>query len=272
MVAALAASIVAAVAYGFGSILQSVGARKATAAGGHGLKGLTGVVRQLPYLGGLACDFVAWLLSLYAVRTLPVFVVQTILASSLAVTTILARFVLHTRLDRATGIAIGVSIAGMVLVGASAGPERAPHLGHGFTVALLIGVIAMAGVAVLAERRSKPVLLGAIAGIAFALTAVAARELQSHRHPLRHLLGLLFFTLLLSSAIGLVVHARALQQGRVGPVTAAMWSAEIVAATIIGVAVVGDRVRAGFVPAAAIGMALSLGATLALARSQEQVH
>jgi drug/metabolite transporter (DMT)-like permease len=272
MVAALAASIVAAVAYGFGSILQSVGARKATAAGGHGLKGLTGVVRQLPYLGGLACDFVAWLLSLYAVRTLPVFAVQTILASSLAVTTILARFVLHTRLDRATGIAIGVSIVGLVLVGASAGPERAPRVGHGFTLAMLLGVAAIAVVGLVAARRSKPVLLAAIAGVSFSLTAVAARELQSHRHPLHHLLGPLFLALVLSSAVGLVLHARALQQGRVGPVTAAMWSAEIVAATVIGVAVVGDRVRAGFVPAAAIGMALSLGATLALARSQEQMH
>ena len=48
------AAIIACLAYGVATVLQSVGARRAATATGVG--GVVGIVTQLPYLAGLALD------------------------------------------------------------------------------------------------------------------------------------------------------------------------------------------------------------------------
>ena len=64
------------------------------------------------------------MLSIAAVRTLPLFVVQSIVASFLAVTAILGAIVLHMPLRRADKIGLGVVIGGLVLVGSVRGRGR----------------------------------------------------------------------------------------------------------------------------------------------------
>ncbi len=74
-------------------------------------------------VGGLVLDAGAWLASLVALRALPVVVVQALLAGSVVVTAVLARLVLAARLRRTDVWAIGLAVAGLVVLTGAAGPE-----------------------------------------------------------------------------------------------------------------------------------------------------
>src|SRR5919199_4485434 len=95
MLLGLAGALGAALAYGVGSILQGVAARRA-AGGGRDLdpRLLLRLAHQLPYVLGLGCDLAGFGLSLVALRTLPLFAVQAAVASAIGVTAVLAAFVL----------------------------------------------------------------------------------------------------------------------------------------------------------------------------------
>src|SRR4029453_17042871 len=80
--------IVAALGYGVGAVLQAVGARRSNSRGDDGI---VTMARQPVFLLGLLADFGSWLISRFALHSLPLFAVQTILAGSLAVTVLLAR-------------------------------------------------------------------------------------------------------------------------------------------------------------------------------------
>ena len=118
MIAFVLAGLAAGV-YGAGSILQAVGARKAVAATGT----TAGVLRQWSYLAGLGCDLAGWLLSLLALRTLPLFAVQAVLAGSVAVTVILAAIVFNVALTPGDLIAVAAVTVAVVVIGLSAGPK-----------------------------------------------------------------------------------------------------------------------------------------------------
>ena len=82
----------AAVVYGIGTVLQAVGARRAAGDGSTGIDTgfLVRLSRQWMYLVGLGCDALGFLLSFAALQDQPLFVVQAAVASSLAVTAVVA--------------------------------------------------------------------------------------------------------------------------------------------------------------------------------------
>jgi len=261
---ALAACGAASCLYGAGAVLQAVGARRG--GGGRGVRGLTAIVRQVPYLGGLACDLAAWLLAMYAVQHLPLFAVQTTLASSVAVTAVLAWLFLHTPLVRRDALAIVGAMAGLVLVGVAAGPAPGDHGGLATRTFLVATVPTALVLGMLAVRRGHAVVAGSVSGLLFSLGATTVRTLHLDsaaslfRQPTA-------YAVLAYFGAGLVVHARALEHGRIGPVTAALWSTEVLVGAVAGTALFGDRPRDGGLLLAVAGMLLTLGATLALALS-----
>jgi len=260
---ALLAAALGALAYGGGSVLQAVGANRAVAAG----HGVLGVARQWPYLAGLACDLAGWLLSLAALRRLPLFAVQAILAGSLAVTVVLAAAVMGVRARRADRYAISVIIAALVVLGAAAGAEHSQPVGAGVRAALVAGVAIVAAAAVAATRWSTPVVTGAAAGLAFGGAALCARAIPDHAALATQPL---VYALLAYGAIGMVAYAHALEHGHVGPITAALWVTEIVVPAALGVAVLGDHARPAWAPAAVLASAAALAATVVLATSPAQ--
>ena len=121
------------------------------------------------------------MLSLLALNNLPLFVVQSIMASMLVVVVIGARFILHARMRRLDVAAVVVVIAALVLIGLGSGEQPA---------------VAPPGVVRAGDARSRPAcssswpsrsyrsgpgwLLAAIAGLGFSGAAIAARA--SHHH------------------------------------------------------------------------------------------
>lgn len=269
----------AALCYGLGSVLQALAARQTAVAEGLDPRLLLRLLRNWRYLVGVGLDLVGFMLSLAAVRTLPLFVVQSIVASFLAVTAILGALMLKMPLTRADKIGLGVVIGGLVLIGLSAAEDRQVGVTRGEEWGTLIAVLCLAALAVPAARMSgakSAAALGAIAGLAFGATSVAARMLPGDLGVdtiLTELDDLIAnpatYALLVAAVIALTAYSTALQRGTVTQATAPLVVGETVAPAIVGIVMLGDRPREGWDWVAAIGFALAVGGALSLARHGE---
>lgn len=258
MTLALLAAVLGALLYGAGSVLQAAGARRASG---------PAVFRQPAYLVGLVCDGAAWLASLVALRRLPLFAVQGLLAGSLAVTVVLAAVLLGTRLRRPEAVAVAVVVVALAVLAASAGtspPSRAPG---GFAVAILLALVLLGAVAAAAYRRGASVALAALAGLGFSGAALCARGV--HGSGAHLLTRPLTFGVLAYGALGLVLYARSLERGPVGPATAVLWVVEVAVPAAVGVAVLHDEVRHGWGAAAAVALLVALACCLVLAKDPD---
>ncbi|GGM50005.1 hypothetical protein ACFFX1_20195 [Dactylosporangium sucinum] len=268
--AALGCAIVAAIGYGLASLLQAIGARRAS--------GTLRILRQPLYAAGVGLDLVAWLMSLVALRTLPVYQVQSVLAGSLAVTVVAVRVCLRVRLRRADVAAIVATIAALVVLAVSAGPmppirattaERAGLLAAAVAVAVLGSVLARAG-------RASACATAAGLGFGGAALAVQAVNVPSEawRHPpaAAGRLGTdpAVWALALFAVAGMLLYARALALGDPARATALLWIAEVAAPSAVGVALFGETVRAGWAPAAGLALLVAIGSAAVLATAPAQ--
>jgi hypothetical protein len=115
------------------------------------------------------------------------------------------------------------------------------------------------------------VVLAVLAGAAFTGSAMAARSVHIKDMSLVGILTEpLIWAVVVYAALALGLHAVALIRGSVGPVTAAMWSTEVLVATIIGAVALGDHMRPGWAIPAIVGIGITLVGTLVLARSPAQ--
>src|SRR5690242_2936444 len=111
----LALTIVGAFCYGTASILQAVGARRAAST----VKSFG----QPLYVIGVLLDLVAWSCAMVALSQLAVYLVESVLACSLAITVVAARLVLKSRLRPVDVVAIAISIAALIALAMSAGQQ-----------------------------------------------------------------------------------------------------------------------------------------------------
>jgi len=272
MVLGLACSLFAALGYGCASVLQSVAARRASSGSGLDPRLLVRLARSAPYISGLGLDLIAFAASLVALRTLPLFLVQSAVASSVGVTAVVAATIgvrLHSR-EIASLVVLG---AGLLLLASSAQPEPGAPLTLGTRWGLLSTAVLLGAAGVLAARgkgRSSAHALAVLAGLAFTVVAVTARSLTVPR-PLWHLLadpGL--WAILALGMLGMLFFATALQRGSVTSATALTFAVETIVPAGIGLAFLGDTTRPGFALVAAAGFALTVSGTLALATDTTQ--
>ena len=267
----LACALVAAVAYGVASVLQAVAAR-AVDSGGSGVdpRLLVRVLRQWRYVLGLSMDALGFLAQLVALRVLPLFVVQAALAASLAVTAV-AAIGIGARLRGREWGAIAAVCAGLALLGLSAQSEGSAPVGLGVHLAIAVATVLLAGVGALAGRAPGAIrspALGLVAGLGFALVAMAGRVLDTSS------VGAILsdpaaYTIAGAGLVAMLFFASALQRGSVTTATALMVIGETVLPSLVGVVALGDTTRPGFAPVAIAGFVLAVAAALALARFGE---
>jgi len=258
-----AAAVGGMLVYGVASVLQAFAARRASGAK---------VVVHPAYIGGLLCDGLAFGLSVVALASLPLFVVQSLLAGSLAVTVLLAVPVLHVRPTRRDLVAVGVVTLGLLLVSASAAGESTQAPPSWFTP-VMIGAAALVALAsAVLYARGPAVLVAAVAGLGFSLAALGARALHLGEGPWLPLLtNPLTWVVVVGGIVGAVTYARSLERGGVGPATAALWVVEVVVPGVIGVAFLGDTVRPGWAIPALVGVVTAVAGCVVLAQSPAQV-
>lgn len=266
----LATAVAAAVCYGVGSILQAAAARGTTQVEGLDARLLVRLLGSWRYLLGVGLDGLGFVLGLVAVRSLPLFVVQSIVASFLAITAVLGAIFLKMPLSRRDKIGIVVVVVGLVLVGSSAAEDAEVAVSTVETWGVLIAALVLVVLAIPAGRlagAAGATALGAVAGLAFGATAVAARMLPDDLEALPA--SPATWALLLAGATALLTYSIALQRGTVTQATAPVVVGETIAPAIVGLTLLGDAPRPGWGVVAAVGFVLAVAGAVSLARHGE---
>ncbi|MEU0530608.1 hypothetical protein [Amycolatopsis tolypomycina] len=259
-------AVLAAVASGSGSILESAGVRRAGAFGGSP-QDLIALRRQPLYFLGVGVDLLGFVFAAAALHRLPLFLVQSVLAFSVGVTATISA-ILGVRLVGAGWVALGVGATGLVLLGLSADPGPARSLPPGGKL-LLVGVaVVIAAIAFTAQRstgRWSPIVLGFCAGLGFSTVGISARTLDASG-PVWHLaVEPALWAMIANGLVAAAAFAMALQRGRATAVTAIMFTTNTALSSLIGVVLLDDRVREGFTATAVVGFVLAIAGAIATA-------
>lgn len=270
MTLGLTTAVVAAICYGVGSILQAAAARGTAQVEGLDPRLLVRLLRSWKYLLGVGLDGLGFLLGLVAVRSLPLFVVQSIVASFLAITAILGAIFLKMPLSRRDKVGIAVVVIGLVLVGSSAAEDAEVAVSAAETWGVLIATVMLVVLAIPAGRlngAAGATAMGAVAGLAFGATAVAARMLPDDLAAIPA--SPATWALVLGGVTALLTYSVALQRGTVTQATAPVVVGETIAPAIVGLTLLGDAPRPGWGIVAAIGFVLAVAGAVSLARHGE---
>ncbi len=269
-VAALAGAILC---YGASSLLLATGSH---------------AVRGRAYLTGLAFQAAAFLLAFLARIDLPLLLVQSAVAASVAVTASAGAVLGRWRLLPRDVAALGAVVAGIALVAGASRPGRAEPVSQPpVLIAAAVALLTLAGLAV----RLRPSLLGALAGLAYGSSAIAARMLAADPLAAVHtpaaaaaaivlvggvLIGQVLLTVAFrrsarhpddDAAAPTAPTAPAASGSVTGPV-AALYIASTLWPSAAGLAWLGDRVQPGRAPLAALGIAAALAGTAVLSRHE----
>lgn len=272
MTLGLVSALGAALCYGSASVLEAFASRRTAASVGLDPRLVVRLLRSWQYLLGLGLDGLAFLLSIVALRSLPLFVVQAVVASSLAVTAVLGALVLRMPLSRTDRIGIGVVITGLVLVGLSAAEDRPVGATPTEEWAVVVAALALVAVAVLAARSTGPTgaaVLGGVAGLAFGVVSIAARLLPAPMTVPGLLSSPATYGLAAAGALALLAYSTALQRGSVTQATAPLVVAETVVPSLVGVIWLGDRPQDGWTGVAVVGFCLAVAGAISLSRHGE---
>jgi drug/metabolite transporter (DMT)-like permease len=281
MLASLTAALVAALFYGIASVMQSVAAHEASNrkpqvadAGGVDPGLLPRMLRQWRFVVSLCLDALGFVAQLIALQRLPLFAVQAIVAANLAVVAVVASLVIKVRLSWREWLAVTGVVAGVGLLGSSAGPEGASQAGVMFKLALIVAIAALGLIGLAAARLRDPartLALGLVAGFGYGVIGIAARVLNGFE-PLTLLRDPAAYAVAAAGIVSFVFYATALEGGSVTVATAAVVLAETLPPAIIGVVFLGDRTRPGLESAAIAGFLLAVTSAVMLARFGEADH
>src|SRR5277367_3013212 len=154
MLVSLIAAVVAALCYGVASVMQAVAVREASnrTAGGAQEGAAAGVdpgllprmLHQWRFVASIVIDTLGFIAQLIALQRLPLFAVQAMVAANLAVIAVLATLFIGVALSWREWLAVTGVVAGVGLLGSSAGAEGASQAGLAFKVALLAATAGLA--------------------------------------------------------------------------------------------------------------------------------
>ncbi|HWH13661.1 MAG TPA: hypothetical protein VNT51_02875 [Miltoncostaeaceae bacterium] len=274
---ATTAAVGAALAFGVAAALQGAATRRVAVARGLDPRLLGRLLRQPLFLAALALTAAGFALQVVALQRLPLFLAQSVVAASLAVTAVAVARMPGLARTRVPVRGVAAVCAGLVAVSVAAvpGPPRVepdgllgaggPLGGPAAALAALLGAVLLLAAAA-ALLPGPGTALGLLAGVGFGVGDVAARLLPGLA-PADLRAEPLVLVVVASGAVGFLLWSTAMQRGTVVAVTAAMVATQTAVPAVAGVVALGDRVREGWLPAAAAGTALALAGVLHLARA-----
>ena len=282
MWASLVAALLSALCYGVAAVMQAVAVRSASRRSARIEDGdpaaarvdpglLVRLLGQWRFLASLCIDIVGFLAQLVALRRLPLFAVQAVIASNLAVTAVFAAWLIKVKLSWREWLAVAGVVVGVGLLGSSAGAQGATTVGAAFEIALMVAVAGVGVAGVAAARlpgRARTPALGATAGLGYAVLAVSARILPGFS-PGQLVRSPAAYTLVAAGIVSFLMYATALEGGSVTVATAAVVLAETVPPAVVGVLFLGDSTRHGLTGLAVAGFVLAVACAVALARFGE---
>jgi drug/metabolite transporter (DMT)-like permease len=246
----------AAICSGGAAVLQASAVSRLPTADSVNAGFVVRLARSPRYLLALVLVGCGFGLSILALRSLPLFVVQAGRASSLAITAVLSVLLLGVRLRLAEVIAVVGIGTGLVIVAVTAGPQDVAEVGAAARFGLLAAVLVVAVAGAAALRIGAPSRSG---------LALGARLLRG-LSPTVLIADPAAWAMAAAGLLGLLLGALALQRASVVTVTSAMVATETVLGSVLGMIVCGDRPAPGLAVPATGGFALVLAGALVLAR------
>jgi drug/metabolite transporter (DMT)-like permease len=281
VLASMIAAVFAALCYGVAAVMQAIAVRAASnrtpdqAEGGKvDPRLVVRMLRQWRFVASIGLDTLGFVGQLVALQRLPLFAVQAMVASNLAVTAVVASWVTRTRLGSRGWLTVTGVVAGVGLLGSSAGPEGASNAGAVFKLALIVAVGGIGLVGLAAARLPNPLrtpALGAIAGLGYGVLGIAARVLNGFG-PITLVRDPATYAVIAAGIISFALYATALEGGSVTVATAAVVLAETLPPALIGVLFLGDQTRPGLGPVAVSGFVLAVACAVLLSRFGEGEH
>jgi drug/metabolite transporter (DMT)-like permease len=264
----LAAALGAAIMFGAGSIRLAIGARRIPFADGFSLQLIPSMLRERAILQAFSLNLVGFGFHLVALRHIPLFLAQTGIAASLAVTAILSVRFFGNHLTGTDWIAVVAVCIGLGLLAAAAGAAGEVEVSGSAVVGLLVSVGLLVVVALAATQIGGSVgaaLIGLVAGLGFALVSIAVRLVPEITLP-SVITSPASYAVAVSGALAFFLYSVALQRGSVMTATAPMIVMQTATPAAVGVLLLGDTIRPGWSLAAALGLLLSGAGATALAR------
>lgn len=265
---ALLAAVGSALAFGVAAVLQGLATRQTADTGRLDPGLLLRLARRPLFLAALALNLGGFGLHVAALQDLPLFLVQAVIASSVAVTAVLSVRVSRVPLSGQQWAAVATACAGLALLAPSAesgGPDTPDAAERLVMLVVLVATVVAGTVAGRLTGAVGAAALGLLGGVCFGLVAVSARLLPSLspgavlREPLAYLL-------VAAGGIAFLLYSTAMQRGSVTTATAANVVTQTAVPAVIGITLLGDRVRDGLEPLAVLGFLLALAGALGLAR------
>lgn len=258
---ALAAAATCAICNGVAAVLQQVSASKTQRAHTLNIDLLWHLIHVGPYILSIALDLIGGAAQLFSVRFLPLFLVQSVIASSVVVTALIDRFVLKHQMSGRTYAAVGLVLSGLIILGATAREAPAAHIASAVRWAIVTAPITLAAMGALFVRLRGTVpgvCLALLSGIAFGGVAISGRVIvlenpwwSVFREPLA-------YAVVAYAALGLLLFTLALQRGTATIMNAALVATEALVPTLIGLLLLGDNVHGEAIIAVVAGCTITL--------------
>ncbi len=264
----LLSALAAAVAFGVGALLQAMAARREPATSGVDLRLLFRLLRHPAYVVAVLLYLSGFLLHLVALRTAPLFLAQAVISSSVAVTAVLAARVVAAPFGRVEQVAVVGVCVGLFVLAVAADSHGQVSTAPGERSLLLVSAAAVVGLGWLVGRfhgEAASTVLSLLSGCGYAVVAVAARVVPD-LDPGTLVRDPATYALVVSGPVAFLLYSTALQRAGVLVTTSALVVTQTAVPALVGVALLGDQVRAGWGVGAVLAFGLALTCVYTLAR------
>ncbi|MCE3555184.1 hypothetical protein LWC33_27500 [Pseudonocardia sp. RS11V-5] len=223
------------------------------------------------YLAGLLVDCLGWICTVVALRHLPVFAVQAALGLSIALTAVATWAIYGIQLRTVDKLGVAACVLGLGVVAGSAGGETPADFSGTAIVVLIAGAAALAVGAIAVWRLPVAWPMSLIAGLGFGGTSLAVRAVhvspvasfdvgELAGQPATYLIGLYW-------VVGITCYSRALAIGNLAGVTAVFSVTEVIVPGLVGIVLLGDPIRHGWLIPFAAGLVIAVAGVVALANA-----
>ncbi|MBJ7356382.1 hypothetical protein [Nocardioides sp.] len=256
----LSAGLLSAAVFGVAAVVQAHAVRRYPGTPDQ-LFGFVGrSLRDARMMAVVAAYLVGFLLHAVAIWYLPLYLAQALVSLSLPVSALASRRVEHA-LHRTGWVGVGLVTGGLVLLSLGAG-DPGSVITTGTFVALLWTAVGLLVVASLARRHLAGPLLGLLAGLGYAGSAISVRGVGT---PVEAVVVAAALAVPSFSLVAFWLYSLGMHDAAVPSTTASLIVAQTFVPAAVGVALLGDQVRDGWWPAVGLGMVLSMVGALVLA-------
>jgi drug/metabolite transporter (DMT)-like permease len=260
-------ALCAALAFALGSVLQQKGTLE-TEAGERDPHFLTEILRRPVWLAGGACQASGWILQAAALDRGPIIVVQSLTSLSLVLALPLGARITNQTITGRVWIGAAAMVTGILLFLSVGSPQGGTSSGTAtawwtacISSAVLAGALAAAGIRRNAAQRA--LLLGAAAGVGYALQAAVTKQFVTlvGQGLSAMLSSWTVYVLVLSAIAGFVLQQSALKTGVLAPAMGASNAATLVFSTVLGATVYHESLTGHGRGAATAVIGLAVAAT-----------